>query len=46
LVSKPSFTGEYFVDCSIEKISDAAKDSNQAEKLWKISSDLTGLDLI
>ena len=41
-----NITGEYFVDCSIEKISDAAKDSDQAEKLWKISSDLTGLDLI
>lgn len=25
-----NITGEYFVDCSIEKISDAAKDSNQA----------------
>ena len=38
-------SGEYFVDCKIEKISDAAKSSEQAESLWKISSELTGIDL-
>ena len=38
-------SGEYFVDCKIEKVSDAAKSSDQAEKLWKISSELTGLGL-
>lgn len=38
-------SGEYFVDCKIEKVSDAAKSSDQADKLWKISSELTGLGL-
>ena len=38
-------SGEYFVDCKVEKISEAAKSSEQAEKLWKISSELTGLEL-
>ena len=40
-----NISGEYFVDCKIEKISDAAKSSEQAESLWKISSELTGIDL-
>ena len=38
-------SGEYFVDCKIEKVSDAAKSSDQADKLWEISSELTGLGL-
>ncbi len=38
-------TGEYFVDCEIEKLIGAAKSDNQAEKLWSISSELTGIDL-
>ena len=38
-------SGEYFVDCKVEKISEAAKSSEQAEKLWEISSELTGLEL-
>ena len=38
-------TGEYFVDCEIEKLIGAAKSYNQAEKLWSISSELTGIDL-
>jgi len=40
-----NISGEYFVDCKTEKISDAAKSSEQAESLWKISSELTGIDL-
>tara|TARA_B100001029_G_scaffold49348_1_gene39413 strand:- start:4628 stop:5488 length:861 start_codon:yes stop_codon:yes gene_type:complete len=38
-------TGEYFVDCEIEKLLGAAKSDDQAEKLWSISSELTGIDL-
>ena len=38
-------TGEYFVDCEIEPLLGAAKSGQQAEKLWSISSELTGLDL-
>ena len=38
-------TGEYFVDCKIEKVSKAANSSEQANQLWEISSKLTGLDL-
>ena len=38
-------SGEYFVDCEIEPLLGAAKSSKQAEKLWSISSELTGLDL-
>ena len=38
-------SGEYFVDCKIEKVSDAAKSSDQADKLWEIGSELTGLGL-
>ncbi len=40
-----NISGEYFVDCKIEKVSDAAKSSDQADKLWEISSELTGLGL-
>ena len=38
-------SGEYFVDCKIEKVSKAASSSEQANQLWEISSQLTGLDL-
>ena len=38
-------TGEYFVDCKIEKISEAAKDQKQAARLWEISEEITGLKL-
>tara|TARA_B100000530_G_scaffold303533_1_gene225984 strand:+ start:1917 stop:2783 length:867 start_codon:yes stop_codon:yes gene_type:complete len=38
-------TGEYFVDCKIEKISEAAKDPKQAARLWEISEEITGLKL-
>ena len=38
-------TGEYFVDCEVEKLLGAAKSEEQAQKLWSISSELTGLDL-
>ena len=38
-------SGEYFVDCKIEKISAAAKSAEQASKLWEISSEITGLGL-
>ena len=38
-------TGEYFVDCKIEKVSDAAKDPKQAARLWEISEEITGLRL-
>ncbi|MEK9903362.1 MAG: short-chain dehydrogenase, partial [Gammaproteobacteria bacterium] len=38
-------SGEYFVDCKIEKVSKAANSSEQANQLWEISSQLTGLDL-
>ena len=38
-------SGEYFVDCKIEKVSKAANSPEQANQLWEISSKLTGLDL-
>ena len=38
-------TGEYFVDCKVEKVSEAAKDPKQAAKLWEISEEITGLRL-
>ena len=38
-------SGEYFVDCKIEKTSDAANNTDQASRLWEISSELTGLEL-
>ena len=40
-----NISGEYFVDCSVEKLSEAANDPKQAEKLWDISVELAGLDL-
>ena len=40
-----NISGEYFVDCSVEKVSEAANDPKQAEKLWDISFELAGLDL-
>ena len=40
-----NISGEYFVDCSVEKVSEAANDPKQAEKLWDISVELAGLDL-
>ena len=48
LCSSPAvknISGEYFVDCSVEKVSEAANDPKQAEKLWDISFELAGLDL-
>ena len=38
-------SGEYFVDCKIEKTSDSANNPDQASRLWEISSELTGLEL-
>ena len=40
-----NISGEYFVDCTVEKVSEAANDPKQAEKLWDISVELAGLDL-
>ena len=48
LCSSPAvknISGEYFVDCTVEKVSEAANDPKQAEKLWDISVELAGLDL-
>ena len=48
LCSSPAvknISGEYFVDCTVEKVSEAANDPKQAEKLWDISFELAGLDL-
>ena len=38
-------SGEYFVDCKVEKISEAARNPDQAAKLWAISSNITGQEL-
>ena len=38
-------SGEYFVDCKVEKISEAARNPDQADKLWAISSNITGQEL-
>ena len=40
-VSKIS--GEYFFDCKIKEISEGAKNESDADKLWEISSKMTGL---
>ena len=40
-VSKVS--GEYFVDCKVKGVSEEANNSLSADKLWEISSELTGL---
>ena len=36
-------SGEYFFDCKIKETSEGAKNLSDADKLWKISSDLTGI---
>ena len=38
-------SGEYYIDCEVSKISGAARSKDNAEKLWNISSELTGIDL-
>ena len=38
-------TGEYFVDCKIKSVTEAAKSDNNAKKLWEISRKMTGVDL-
>ena len=38
-------SGEYYVDCEVSKISGPAKSKDNAEKLWNISSKLTGINL-
>ena len=40
-VSKIS--GEYFFDCKIKEVSEGAKNESDADKLWEISSKMTGL---
>ena len=48
LCSSPAvknISGEYFVDCTVEKVSEAANDPIQAEKLWEISVEVAGRDL-
>ena len=39
-------TGGYYSDCKIEKISAAARSKENASKLWQVSSQLTGIDLL
>ena len=39
-------TGGYYLDCKIEKISAAARSKENASKLWQVSSQLTGIDLL
>jgi hypothetical protein len=39
-------SGEYFFDCKKEKISAAARSEDNATKLWSVSSQLTGIDLL
>ena len=44
LASSPEvsgITGEYFLDCKIAKTSKAAKSEYEADRLWKISSELS-----
>ena len=40
-----NISGEYFVDCKIDELIGSVKSAEQAEKLWSISSELTGVDL-
>ena len=39
-------SGGYYLDCKIEKISAAARSKENASKLWQVSSQLTGIDLL
>lgn len=39
-------SGGYYSDCKIEKISAAARSKENASKLWQVSSQLTGIDLL
>ena len=41
-----STSGEYFYDCKKDKISAAARNKDNATKLWSVSSQLTGIDLL
>ncbi|HJL96062.1 MAG: hypothetical protein CMD53_02260 [Gammaproteobacteria bacterium] len=40
-----NISGEYFVDCKIDELIGSVKSAEQAEKLWSVSSELTGVDL-
>ncbi len=37
-------SGKYFGDCRMEKLKDSATDIETAEKLWKISEKLCGIE--
>jgi hypothetical protein len=37
-------TGKYYVDCKEAKVAPAGEDDDVAEKLWKLSEELVGLD--
>ena len=39
-----SISGDYFIDCKKAKITKGAKSKEDAERLWKISLELTGLN--
>ena len=39
-----TISGEYFIDCKKSKITQGARSKEDAEKLWKISSELTGFN--
>ena len=40
-----NISGEFFVDCKIDELKGSVKNTEQAEKLWSTSSELTGVDL-
>ena len=38
-----AISGEYFFDCKIKKTSEGAQNLSDADKLWEVSSELTGI---
>ncbi len=38
-------TGEYFFNCKVEKTTQGARNEDDADRLWKVSSQLTGISL-
>lgn len=39
-------TGQYFVNCKVAKSSDESRDPSKIEKLWKVTSELVGLEAL
>ena len=38
-------TGEYFFNCKVDKTTHGARNEDDSDKLWQISSELTGVSI-